>query len=124
MTSYRHLPAQKKLMKTGKIRRYKNLGAFNRECSKQGSASATAMMCDLVNMRKLANGEALATVAVHPPSFYGGGKARTGTWLLHFADHAVMKQHLAKRVYDMRPSSPKRGDVYDGLSGSRRRRRR
>ena len=88
--SYRHLKVQKKV--GGKLRRYTNLATFNKEC---GSRSYKGNICTLTNIRKLKDGSGLATVKSESGPIKG---RQSGTWLLHFASHDVMKRHLKKRV--------------------------
>lgn len=104
--TYRHLPVRKKTAKGTK--RYKNLAAFNQECTKR---SIKGNICELTNIRRLRDGSGLATVKSTP----GAVKAKPGgTWILHFADHGVMKSHLKNRVIETGGS----------LDGTRRKRRR
>ncbi len=80
----------------GKLRRYRNLASFNKECTKRGRSGNH---CVLTNLRCTKNGGGLATVKsehVHPR--YSRGQKPPGTWLLHFADCSVMKGHLRGRV--------------------------
>jgi hypothetical protein len=106
--SYRHLPVTKRV--GGKVKRYKNLASFNRECgARRGN------ICHLVNLRCTKDGGGLATVRSNYPGdpgiFHRGAKP-SGTWLLHFADCGIMKSHLRKRV------------THSGQLGSARRRKR
>lgn len=91
---YRHLSAQKR---TGnKVKRYRNLAAFNTECS-----TRRGNICHLVNMRCTKDGGGLATVrSNHPgdPGIFHKGAKPSGTWLLHFMSCGVMKKHLDRRV--------------------------
>jgi hypothetical protein len=96
-------------------RKYKNLAAFNRECSKHGSGGNS---CFLYNIRCLKDGGGLATVKTIYPGgderiFHRGGKP-SGTWRLHFASCKVMKAHLRGRVNYTSAAT---------LDGSRRRKR-
>ncbi len=80
----------------GKIRRYRNLATFNRECTKR---STSGNACVLTNLRCLKNGGGLATVKserMHPN--YSRRARPAGTWLLHFADCSILKGHLRGRV--------------------------
>ncbi len=101
----RHIQAQKRV--GSKVTRYKNLAAFNSECSSRGYRGNS---CELTNLRCTKDGGGLATVK----SEAGLLKPRpAGTWLLHFASCSVMKGHLRKRVIAKRPAM---------LHGARRRR--
>lgn len=104
--SYRHLPVRKKTSKGTK--RYKNLAAFNAECPKR---SIRGNICELTNIRKLRDGSGLATVKSTPGAVKG---KPAGTWVLHFADHSIMKGHLKNRVIETGGS----------LDGARRRKKR
>ncbi len=106
--SYRQREIQKRV--GGKIRRYKNFGAFIRECPKR---VGWTNVCHLTNIRRLKDGSGLATVKVEPMGT-PGRKGSTGTWLLHFADYSVLKGQLKGRV------DPARAGMLDG---ARRRRR-
>lgn len=91
----------------GRIKRYRNLAAFNSECSSRGYRGN---LCELTNLRCTKNGGGLATVKSTP----GLIRPRpAGTWLLHFASCSIMKNHLRKRVIAKRPAM---------LQGARRRR--
>lgn len=125
--SYRQLKIQKRVKRTGKIRRYKNLATFNKECAKSANAAirpSTTMMCTLENARTLKDGSGLATVRVKPLIAYwdeAKGKhkppsLKQGTWLLHFASASVMKKHLKGRV------AQARAGMLDGAKRKRRRR--
>ncbi len=89
----------------GKGRRYSNLAAFNRECSKRGIG---ANICELTNLRCLRDGGGLAVVKTRPlyPDFKTIKRdSRTraaGTWRLHFASCTLLKQHLRGRVSETR----------------------
>ena len=109
---YRHHGATKRV--NGKVRRYKNLRQFNKEC---GSRGRLRNFCTLTNLRCTKDGGGLATVHVDNRMFPSGDKV--GTWLLHFASCSVMKGHLKKRVIAGRGGS---GEAM--LRGSKRRRRR
>lgn len=110
--SYRHLQVQKKVK--GKIKRYRNLATFNKECSKRSTMGEIAMLCSLTNARKLKDGSGMATVRVE--GFRQNTDERRGTWLLHFASYDVMKRHLKGRVSGDTKHSP-----HPMLAGSRRR---
>lgn len=107
--AYRHLPVSKRV--GGKLKRYKNLASFNRECR-----GRSGNICHLVNLRCTKDGGGLATVRSNypgdPGTFYRGAKP-SGTWLLHFASCDLLKRHLRGFVSN-------RGQ----LGGSRRRRKR
>jgi hypothetical protein len=94
--SYRQLKVQKRVK--GKLRRYKNLATFNKECAKSTRARihSGSVMCQLENVRKLRDGSGMATVRTVPLA--SGNDGKRGTWLLHFASHDVMKRHLKGRV--------------------------
>jgi hypothetical protein len=94
--SYRQLKIQKRVK--GKLKRYKNLAAFNRECAKstRSRVHSESMLCMLENTRKLKDGSGLATVKVR--ALTNQGTRKNGTWLLHFASHDVMQRHLKGRV--------------------------
>lgn len=80
----------------GKLRRYRNLASFNKECTKRSTGGNN---CVLTNLRCTRNGGGLATVKserMHP--HYSRRARPAGTWLLHFADCSVMKGHLRGRV--------------------------
>ena len=113
--AYRQLKIQKKVK--GKVRRYKNLRAFNTECPKRGMKGN---VCILDNVRRLKDGSGMATVLsrplVDPERFKTSSKPR-GTWLLHFASFEVMKRHLRGRV------DPEARLSRNVLDGARRRRR-
>nr|PZN18206.1 MAG: hypothetical protein DIU80_23235 [Chloroflexota bacterium] len=70
-------------------------------------------LCILDNVRELRDGSGLATVRIVPLATSGARKR--GTWLLHFADHSMLKRHLKGRV------DPARQGMLDGV---RRRHRR
>lgn len=115
---YRYLPATKRV--GGKVKRYKNLAAFNSECGKRSLRSMAA--CTATNLRCTKDGGGLATVQTvyygpryHPGAKMPRGSRPGGTWLLHFASCSIMKRHLKGRVEEARAGM---------LSGSRRRRRR
>lgn len=91
----RILPVTKRV--GGKIKRYKNLVSFNRECPSRGYGGN---LCTLVNVRCTKRGEGLATVRTD--SMQMRAKMPTGTWLLHFASCSVMKRHLQGRVNGVR----------------------
>lgn len=91
----RLLPVTKRV--GGKIKRYKNLASFNRECP---SRSYGGNFCTLVNVRCTKRGEGLATVRTD--SMMKRASPPTGTWLLHFASCSVMKRHLQGRVNPVR----------------------
>jgi len=91
--SYRKLPVQKS---GGKTRRYRNLAVFNSECSKR---SIGGNICTLTNIRRLKDGSGLATVKSETGPIRG---KKSGTWLLHFASHDIMKRHLKGRVDTVR----------------------
>jgi len=107
--SYRKLKIQKRVR--GKLRRYTNLATFNSECSTRGRVHSESMICHLDNIRKLRDGSGMATVRVTPLT--NQGRRKSGTWLLHFASHDVMKRHLKKRVAQARTGM---------LNGTKRRR--
>jgi len=110
----------KRISGSGKIRRYKNLATFNKECGKR---STRGNLCLLTNIRCTKDGGGLATVRSTGAWLYDGnqnihtqyGKAKSGLWRLRFASCTVMKQHLKGRV-----------DVGAGksLDGSKRRKKR
>jgi hypothetical protein len=104
--SYRHISAQKR--SGGKVRRYRNLAVFNKECGKR---SLGGNICTLTNIRRLKDGSGLATVKSDTGVIRG---RKSGTWLLHFASHNVMKQHLKGRV------DPARSGMLDGARKRRR----
>ena len=96
--SYRQLKIQKKFRKGGKLKRYKNLAAFNKECAKstRSRVHGESMLCMLKNERKLKDGSGMATVDVR--AMTNQGSRKSGTWLLHFASYDVMKRHIKGRV--------------------------
>jgi hypothetical protein len=110
--AYRQRKIQKKV--GGKIKRYKNLATFLKECPKR---SIYGNICELTNIRKLADGSGLATVksttGISDPTRYRRGARPAGTWLLHFASHDILKQKLKGRVDPVRSGM---------LDGTRRRR--
>ena len=55
---YRHLSATKRI--GGKVKRYKNLAAFNSECGKRSTRSMAS--CTATNLRCTKDGGGLATV--------------------------------------------------------------
>lgn len=115
---YRHIPVTKRLT-NGKVRRYKNLAAFNSECSTRGIPGVTHNMCELRNIRRLKDGGGLAKVRSTypgPETRYARNGKPSGTWLLHFADYGIMTRHLQKRM--MVPS----GHLKGARSRGRRRR--
>ncbi len=87
----RILPVTKRV--GGKIKRYKNLAAFNKECPSRGYGGN---LCTVVNDRCTKRGEGLATVRT--TSMMDRTSIPTGTWLLHFASCSVMKRHLQGRA--------------------------
>lgn len=101
----------------GKVKRYKNLATFNRECgTRRGN------ICHLVNLRCTKDGGGLATVrSNHPgdPGIFHRGAKPSGTWLLHFGDCDIMKRHLRYRVTD----TGGRFSLYGARARKRRRRR-
>lgn len=111
----RHLQATKRL-RTGKLKSYKNLAAFNTEC---GTRRSTGNLCEVTNVRCTRDGGGLATVRSRYPytdeGIYSRHGKPSGTWLLHFASCAVMKDHLRNRATSAREGI---------LSGSKRRRSR
>lgn len=126
--AYRQLKIQKRRA-NGKVRRYKNLASFNKECPKstRSRVRSDSMLCSLENIRTLRDGSGLATVRVQPLVAYWDPAKNThrrnpnrGTWLLHFASASVMKRHLKGRVS---PTS-KNGRPAPSLDGAKRRRRR
>lgn len=115
--SYRKLKIQKRV--GGKLRRYKNLATFNKECSTRGRTHSESVICDLTNARKLRDGSGMATVRAIPLT--SAGVRKRGTWLLHFADYGVMKRHLKNRI-TMSTHGPGGKPIH--LDGPKRRRRR
>lgn len=110
----RHVPATKRTY--GKLKRFRNLKAFNAECPSRG---ISGNRCTVTNVRCTRDGGGLATVQSRYPvadtTVYRHGAKPTGTWLLKFASCAVMKQHLNGRVEASREGM---------LQGQRRKRRR
>lgn len=106
----------KRLRSSGKLKRYKNLAAFNAECGTRRSSGGNR--CEVTNVRCTKDGGGLATVKSRYPyadeGIYSRSGKPSGTWLLPFASCAVMKNHLRDRVTTAR----------EGLLGSKRRRRR
>ena len=105
----------------GKIKRYKNLAVFNKECSKRSTRSMTS--CEVTNYRFTRKAGCLATVKTvyygpryHPGAKLPRGAGQSGAWTLHFNDCGIMRRHLQGRVEDKTKDS--------WLSGARKRRRR
>lgn len=90
-------PATKRV--GGKVKRYKNLAAFNKECPSRGYSGNR---CTVTNVRCTKNGGGLATVRSDYPGgnerIYHRGAKPAGTWLLHFASCTVLKEHLRNRA--------------------------
>lgn len=108
---YRHIQATKRLA-NGKVKRYKNLAAFNKECPSRGFGGN---ICTVTNLRCTKDGGGLATVKSSTLQLHTvRGQRPPGTWLLHFASCSVLKAHLR----------PRAGASRSGLFGARRRRRR
>jgi hypothetical protein len=115
--SYRQLKIQKRVK--GKLRRYKNLATFNKECAKstRSRVHSGSVLCMLDNVRTLRDGSGMATVRTVP--MVSGNDGKRGTWLLHFASASVMKRHLKGRVDPV----TKNGRT-PSLDGAKRRKRR
>lgn len=123
MQPYRSTGVLKKSLHTGKIRKFKNLSTFNQECSKQGSSLASkAMVCELQSIRRLHNGEGIASVKVRPLFGEGRKQERSGTWRLHFGSFDILKKHLQGRVTAIENGRPTMNAK--ALDGHRSRRRR
>jgi hypothetical protein len=87
---YRHYRLRKDLRidPSGKRRHYQDLAAFNSDCKSRGYGQP----CVLTNLRRLADGSALATVTA----------GTRGVYRLHFGGFSTLIEHLGGRVSDPR----------------------
>ncbi len=111
----RILPVTKRV--GGKIKRYKNLASFNKECPSRGYGGN---LCTVTNIRCTKRGEGLATVRTDPS--FSTKRPPVGMWLLHFASCQVMGEHLEGRVSVAAAIRHKQPARRLGLGSARRRR--